>query len=108
MAKGHTIPVTHLAYLLRHHHLATVTFLTTPGNTSFVRAALPSGGDGMAVVEHYVKTSSRSHIICNGPLTPVTCTHIRNGCYLAPVTDKHERPTSGLAFATPFTHVYFW
>jgi hypothetical protein len=58
--------------------------------------------------EHYVKTSNRSHIICNGPLTPVTCTHICNGCYLATVTDKRSRLTPGLASATPITNVDFW
>jgi hypothetical protein len=42
-----------------------------------------------------VKTSNRPHNICNGLLTPVTCTHICNGCYLAPVTDKRGRPTPG-------------
>jgi hypothetical protein len=41
-------------------------------------------------VYHYVKISNRSRNICNGPLTPVTCTHICNGCYLAPVTDKRQ------------------
>jgi hypothetical protein len=29
--------------------------------------------------DHYVKTSNRSHNICNGPLAPVTSTHIGNG-----------------------------
>ncbi|KAF8688293.1 hypothetical protein HU200_042251 [Digitaria exilis] len=50
MAKGHTIPLTQLAHLLRRRQLATVTFLTTPGNAAFVRAAL-SGADDVAVVE---------------------------------------------------------
>jgi hypothetical protein len=58
--------------------------------------------------EHYVITSNRSRIISNWPLTPVQCTHICNGCYLAPVIDKHDRPTSGLASATPVTNVDFW
>jgi hypothetical protein len=57
---------------------------------------------------HYVKTSNRSRSICNGPLTPITCTHICNGCYLVPVIDKRCRPTLGLAFATPVTNVDFW
>jgi hypothetical protein len=57
---------------------------------------------------HYVKTSNRSHNICNGPLTLVTCTHTCNGCYLAPVIDKRGRLTLGLASATPVTNVYFW
>jgi hypothetical protein len=57
---------------------------------------------------HYVKTSNRSRSICNGPLTPVTCTHICNGCYLAPVTDKRGRSTSGLASATLVINVDFW
>jgi hypothetical protein len=59
-------------------------------------------------VDHYVKTSNRSRNICNGPLTPVTYTHICNGCYLAPITDKRGRPTLGLASATPVTNVDFW
>jgi hypothetical protein len=61
-----------------------------------------------AVGAHYVKTSNRSRIICNGPLTPVTCTHICNDCYLVPVTDKRDRSTPGLASATPVTNVDFW
>jgi hypothetical protein len=44
---------------------------------------------------HYVKTSNRSRNICNGPLTPVTSTHICNGCCLAPVTYKRARTTLG-------------
>ncbi|KAF7072374.1 hypothetical protein CFC21_077516 [Triticum aestivum] len=48
MARGHTIPLTHLAHLLLRRRLATVTFFTTPGNAAFVRAALP---DGVDVVE---------------------------------------------------------
>ncbi|CAN6174171.1 unnamed protein product [Urochloa humidicola] len=50
MAKGHTIPLTHLAHLLRRRQLATVTFFTTPGNAAFVRAEL-SADDGVPVVE---------------------------------------------------------
>jgi hypothetical protein len=57
---------------------------------------------------HYVKTSNRSRSICNGPLTPVTCTHICNDCYLVPVTNKRGRSTPGLASATPVTNVDFW
>jgi hypothetical protein len=45
MAKGHTIPLTHLAHLLLHRRLASVTFFTTPGNAAFVRALLPAGAD---------------------------------------------------------------
>jgi hypothetical protein len=37
------------------------------------------------ITNHYVKTSNRSRNICNGPLTPVTWTHICNRCYLAPL-----------------------
>jgi hypothetical protein len=58
--------------------------------------------------KHYVKTSNRSHNICNGPLTPVTSTHICNGCCLAHVTYKRARTTSGLASTTPVTNVDFW
>jgi hypothetical protein len=50
---------------------------------------------------HYVKTSNRSRIICSGPLTTVTCTHICNGCCLAPVTHKRARMTPGLASTMP-------
>ncbi|KAL6846346.1 hypothetical protein ACP4OV_023794 [Aristida adscensionis] len=49
MAKGHTIPLIHLAHYLHSHGLATVTFFTTPGNAAFVREGL-SGSDA-AVVE---------------------------------------------------------
>jgi UDP:flavonoid glycosyltransferase YjiC (YdhE family) len=45
MAKGHTIPLTHLAHLLLHQRLASVTFFTTPGNAAFVHALLPAGAD---------------------------------------------------------------
>jgi hypothetical protein len=34
---------------------------------------------------HYEKTSNRSHNICNGHLTPVTSTHICNGCVWRPL-----------------------
>jgi hypothetical protein len=57
---------------------------------------------------HYVKTSNRSRSICNGPLTPVTCTHICNGCYLAHITDKSGRLTPRLASIMPVTNVDFW
>jgi hypothetical protein len=57
---------------------------------------------------HYVKTSNRSRSICNGSLTPVTCTHICNSCCLAPVTHKRGRPTPGLASTMPVTNVDFW
>jgi hypothetical protein len=46
-------------------------------------------------VGHYVKTLNRSRSICNGPLTPVTCTHICNCCYLMSITVKRGRPTPG-------------
>ncbi|KAF0915372.1 hypothetical protein E2562_035932 [Oryza meyeriana var. granulata] len=49
MARGHTVPLTHLAHLLRRRGLATVTFFTTPGNASFVRRELDD--DGVAIVE---------------------------------------------------------
>jgi hypothetical protein len=57
---------------------------------------------------HYVKTSNRSHNICNGPLTPVTSTHICNGCCLTPDTYKNARTTPGLVSTTPVTNVDFW
>jgi ribonuclease HI len=60
-----------------------------------------------ANVVHYVKTSNRSRNI-NGPLTPVTSTHICNGCCLAPVTSRRARTTPGLASTTPVTNVDFW
>ncbi|CAL5080960.1 unnamed protein product [Urochloa decumbens] len=49
LAKGHTIPLIHLAHYLHRHGLATVTFVTTPGNAAFVRDGL-FGADA-AVVE---------------------------------------------------------
>jgi len=49
LAKGHTIPLIHLAHYLHRHGLATVTFFTTAGNAGFVREGL-SGADA-AVVE---------------------------------------------------------
>ncbi|CAN6217347.1 unnamed protein product [Urochloa humidicola] len=49
LAKGHTIPLIHLAHYLHRHGLAAVTFFTTPGNAAFVRDGL-SGADA-AVVE---------------------------------------------------------
>lgn len=50
LAKGHTIPMIHLAHYLHRHGLAAVTFFTTPGNAAaFVREGL-SGADA-AVVE---------------------------------------------------------
>jgi hypothetical protein len=55
-----------------------------------------------------VKSSNRSCSICNGPLTPLTSTHICNGCYLALVTDKRARTTLGLASTTPVTNGDFW
>uniref|UniRef100_A0A0D3FU14 Uncharacterized protein n=1 Tax=Oryza barthii TaxID=65489 RepID=A0A0D3FU14_9ORYZ len=48
MARGHTVPMTHLACLLRRRCLAAVTFFTTPGNAPFVRGQLD---DDVAVVE---------------------------------------------------------
>jgi hypothetical protein len=64
--------------------------------------------NGLLRSRHYVKTSNRSRNICNGPLTPVTSTHICNGCCLAPVTYKRARTTPGLASTTPVTNVDFW
>jgi hypothetical protein len=61
----------------------------------------------LLVNKHYVKTSNRSHIICNGPLTLFTSTHICNGCCLVPVTYKRARTTPGLASTTPVTNVDF-
>jgi hypothetical protein len=55
-----------------------------------------------------LRDSDGSCGICNGPLTPITCTHICNSCYLTSVTDKRCRPTPGLAFAMPVTNVDFW
>jgi hypothetical protein len=57
---------------------------------------------------HYVKTSNTSRSICNRPLTPVTSTHICNGCCLTPITYKRARTTPGLASTTSVTNVDFW
>jgi hypothetical protein len=62
---------------------------------------------GFSSCLHYVKTSNRSRSICNRPLTPITSTHICNGCCLAPVTYKRTRTTPGLASTTPVTNVDF-
>ncbi|KAF8643495.1 hypothetical protein HU200_066845 [Digitaria exilis] len=48
LAKGHTIPMIHLAHYLHRHGLATVTFFTTHGNAPFVREGL-SGADASVV-----------------------------------------------------------
>jgi hypothetical protein len=66
------------------------------------------GRGGLGGRGHYVKTSNRSRNICNGPLTPVTSTHICNGCCLAPVTYRRARTAPGLASTTPVTNVDFW
>jgi hypothetical protein len=65
------------------------------------------GNDFERRLQHYVKTSNRSRSICNRLLTPVTSTHICNGCCLAPVTYNRARTTSGLASTTPVTNVDF-
>jgi hypothetical protein len=57
---------------------------------------------------HYVKTSNWSSGICNGPLTPISSTHICNGCCLVPVTYKRARTTLGLASTMLVTNVDFW
>ncbi|KAG0543346.1 hypothetical protein BDA96_02G182400 [Sorghum bicolor] len=49
LAKGHTIPLIHLAHYLHRYGLATVTFFTTAGNAGFVREGL--SGVAAAVVE---------------------------------------------------------
>ncbi|KAJ6820744.1 putative UDP-glycosyltransferase 90A1 [Iris pallida] len=40
LSKGHTIPLVHLAHLIRRRCLATLTFLTTPLNAPFLRSSL--------------------------------------------------------------------
>uniref|UniRef100_A0A0E0M0N5 Glycosyltransferase n=1 Tax=Oryza punctata TaxID=4537 RepID=A0A0E0M0N5_ORYPU len=50
MARGHTVPLIHLADLLLRRGLATVTLFTTPANASFVRRVLDDDG-AVAVVE---------------------------------------------------------
>jgi hypothetical protein len=67
----------------------------------------PATTQDSTVSIHYLKTSNRSHNICNRPLTLVTSTHICNGCCLAPVTYRHARTTPGLASTTPVTNVDF-
>uniref|UniRef100_A0A0E0B2C7 Glycosyltransferase n=1 Tax=Oryza glumipatula TaxID=40148 RepID=A0A0E0B2C7_9ORYZ len=49
MARGHTVPLIHLAHLLRRRGLAAVTLFTTPANAPFVRRVLDD--DAVAVVE---------------------------------------------------------
>jgi hypothetical protein len=72
------------------------------------RSGPVAGPHGCPRQRHYVETSNRSHSICNGPLTPVTSTHICNDCCLAPVTYKRARTTPGLASTIPVTNVDFW
>lgn len=48
-AKGHTIPLLHLAHLIHRRGLATLTFFTTPLNAPFIRHSL--AGTDAAVVE---------------------------------------------------------
>jgi hypothetical protein len=49
MARGHTVPLIHLAHLLRRRGLAAVTLFTTPANAPFVRRVLDD--DAVAVAE---------------------------------------------------------
>ncbi|OEL26879.1 UDP-glycosyltransferase 90A1 [Dichanthelium oligosanthes] len=79
MAKSHTIPLTHLAHLLRRRKLATVTFFTTPVNAAFVRAAL-SGADGMAVVE----LPFPDHVIIPGVPTGAECVEALDSLFFLP------------------------
>lgn len=52
MAKGHAMPLLHLARLLLGRRLASaVTFFTTPRNAPFIRAGLAGAGTGAAVIE---------------------------------------------------------
>ncbi|KAM3209296.1 hypothetical protein ACQJBY_063777 [Aegilops geniculata] len=52
MAKGHAMPLLHLARLLLGRRLASaVTFFTTPRNAPFIRAGLAGAGAGAAVIE---------------------------------------------------------
>ncbi|XP_044959114.1 UDP-glycosyltransferase 90A1-like [Hordeum vulgare subsp. vulgare] len=52
MAKGHAMPLLHLARLLLGRRLASaVTFFTTPRNAAFIRAGLAGAGAEAAVVE---------------------------------------------------------
>ncbi|XP_037463017.1 UDP-glycosyltransferase 90A1-like [Triticum dicoccoides] len=52
MAKGHAMPLLHLAHLLLGRRLASaVSFFTTPRNAPFIRAGLAGAGAGAAVVE---------------------------------------------------------
>jgi hypothetical protein len=75
---------------------------TMPSKLTTCRLSRPT------TCSHYVKTSNRSRGIYNGPLTPVTSTHICNGCCLALVTYKHARTTPVLASTAPVTNVDFW
>jgi hypothetical protein len=97
----------HLKYILQIHYKAC--------NNDAEYKALIHGlhitvslGIKRLIAYHYVKTSNRSRNICNGSLTPVTSTHICNGCCLAPVTYRRARTTPGLASTTPVTNVDFW
>jgi hypothetical protein len=86
----------------------------TPGQTNVYQLNSPdekrepyieAKRDKEKIEIHYVKTSNRSRNICNGPLTPITSTHICNGCCLAPVTYKRASTIPGLASTTPVTNL---
>lgn len=50
MAKGHTIPLLHLAQLLLHRGDTAVTIFTTPASHPFISQSLP-GDDGVSIVD---------------------------------------------------------
>ena len=57
LAKGHTIPMIHLAHYLHRHGLAAFTFFTTPGNASFVREGLSGTDAASSPSQHCWRTA---------------------------------------------------
>ncbi|KAL6994318.1 hypothetical protein U1Q18_012425 [Sarracenia purpurea var. burkii] len=51
MSKGHTIPLLHLARLLRRHRDATVTIFTTPANRPFISDSLADTAAAASIVD---------------------------------------------------------
>ncbi|EAY93519.1 hypothetical protein OsI_15313 [Oryza sativa Indica Group] len=108
MARGHTVPMTHLACLLRRRGLATVTFFSTPGNAPFVRGQLD---DDVAVVElpfpdHVVARGAAECVEALDSLFPLPA-FVEAVSALRPgleVSLAAARPRVGLLVADAFLH----
>ncbi|XP_052151707.1 UDP-glycosyltransferase 90A2-like [Oryza glaberrima] len=108
MARGHTVPMTHLACLLRRRCLAAVTFFTTPGNAPFVRGQLD---DDVAVVElpfpdHVVARGAAEGVEALDSLFPLPA-FVEAVSALRPGLEASlaaARPRVGLLVADAFLH----